>query len=52
MSFASELIHFQLSTEFRKIVKLEGSTMKEVMIPAPITDWSWSCVGHIYETCQ
>jgi hypothetical protein len=39
-SHASELIHFQLCTEFGEVVTLEGSTMKEVASPAPFTDWS------------
>ena len=37
---ASELIHFQLCTEFGEVVTLEGSTMKEVASPAPFTDWN------------
>jgi hypothetical protein len=39
-SYASQLIHFHLRTEFGEIVTLEGSTMKKVVSPAPITDWS------------
>jgi hypothetical protein len=38
--YQSERVQFQLRAESGEIFKMEGSTMKMVASPTPITDWS------------